>query len=591
MNGIVSSVDVSKNIYDMKDSAARADINLLKEKIKELTNTVNELLAYIKALDPDGNKKVVNTINGQDGNVTLDIQSLGGVPTNHADVSNQYGIGSQDKYGHVKVTDVFTNVVNTKNEQGVAASAYGLQASYKDLKEYVSNNLGVTSFNGEKGDITFGVENLDAAPINHAAISKRYGAGTNEQYGHVMLSDIYDNTSASQKYDGAEASKGASSYALQQAYQNLKQEIQNNNKGVTSVNEKTGDVSLTYEDLNAAPKVHATFTTTYGGGDNINYGHVKVSDAYSGSAEDSARANNSIVPSLYAIQKVNQKTDINNTNIKSLQEKITSLESNPITITDIYDVNTPDKTTSGADARVAASAYAVQETYKKAKTNTQNLTDLTKKVSTLQDKINEGNHRTLTQKEYDSLSFDEKNNGTIYFVTDGFNGYLASDIYYVPVEGASVQDDNVQSALESITKKIDEFSVNAEDIVFTPLPESTIVSTNVQGAINELNTIILENNPEGKVDINQGIENYGCILQVNSYGQLALKNLKDIGLGSSVSANPIQEEGEVFLPLSTISIDGLKYEIDSGSGVEVSDTEPTDEKIVLWINTSKNYGE
>ena len=50
-----------------------------------------------------------------------------------------------------------------------------------------------------------------------------------------------------------------------------------NTQTVTSVNSKTGDVSLTYSDVNAAPTSHASTGTTYGVASASNYGHAMAS--------------------------------------------------------------------------------------------------------------------------------------------------------------------------------------------------------------------------------------------------------------------------------------------------------------------------
>lgn len=593
MSDFVSSVDVADILYGLKDQDARTLISELQTKIEKLSKEVTELSNYIKDLDPDANHKVVNSINNRSGDVTLDIETLGGVRTAHADTTTKYGAGSIDKYGHVKVTNTYNTQVNKKDDVGVAASGYGLQASYKELKDYINDNLGVTSFNGQTGDITFTAEDLGTVPTDHSAISRKYGGGTNDKYGHVMLTDDYVNISTSAERDGANASKGASGYALQKAYQELKQEIKEiGGQGVSSVNDKTGAVKITYNDVNAAPIKHNETTTIYGGGTDTHYGHVKVSDAYAGTAADSTRAENSIVPSLYAMQKVNQKLDNTTVNITALANRTTVLETKALTATDEYDVENPDKATSGADANIAASGYAVQQTYKETKANAKELSNLSKQVSTLQGIVDTGVHKTLTQEEYDALSYEEKTNGIIYFITDGFNGYLASDIDYIPIEGSSVQYDNVQDALNAIVQQLDDFSPYAKDIIFEAKPNSTIQSRNVQDAIGELESIIIENDPAGKLDIAQGPENTGKMLQVNSEGLLTLRTTEEIGLGSVVVANPAKEESETFLSLYNLRINGIGYEIESkGSSVQVSDTEPEDEDVVLWINTSKNYGE
>ena len=65
-----------------------------------------------------------------------------------------------------------------------------------------------------------------------------------------------------------------------------------------------GSVVNAVNELNSgkAPNSHASSATTYGAGNASNYGHVKVSDTYNGTASDSAKAANSIAASQWALQ-------------------------------------------------------------------------------------------------------------------------------------------------------------------------------------------------------------------------------------------------------------------------------------------------
>lgn len=90
-----------------------------------------------------------------------------------------------------------------------------------------------------------------------------------------------------------------------------------------------------------------------------------------------------------------------------------------------------------------------------------NYNDLENKPSKLSD-FTDDIHVELTQEEYDALSDEEKNNGTVYFVTDEEDetiyGINASDVSYDDTS-TSLGTDNIQSAIE----KLNDSKVNKED--------------------------------------------------------------------------------------------------------------------------------
>ena len=90
-------------------------------------------------------------------------------------------------------------------------------------------------------------------PTNHASTDKTYGAGSETKWGHVRLTDQFDDS-------GTKAADGyaASPWAVYQVYDYA-----------NSINE------------NKAPTNHASAGTTYGKGTSTNYGHVKLSSSTS----------------------------------------------------------------------------------------------------------------------------------------------------------------------------------------------------------------------------------------------------------------------------------------------------------------------
>lgn len=90
-------------------------------------------------------------------------------------------------------------------------------------------------------------------PTNHASTDKTYGAGSETKWGHVRLTDQFDDS-------GTKAADGyaASPWAVYQVYDYA-----------NSINE------------NKAPTNHASADTTYGKGTSTNYGHVKLSSSTS----------------------------------------------------------------------------------------------------------------------------------------------------------------------------------------------------------------------------------------------------------------------------------------------------------------------
>lgn len=162
----------------------------------------------------------------------VDWRAGGGVPTNHASTNTTYGVGDSNNYGHLKLSDSLEDL-DSNEAGGVAATPNAVANLYNFLQ-------------GETGG---------KAPTNHASAQATYGKGTDQNYGHVRLSDSTFSTS------GVSSGIAATPKAVKSAY-----DLANGK----------------------APKAHASTATTYGTGSSTNYGHVKLSASTNSSSGTSS---------------------------------------------------------------------------------------------------------------------------------------------------------------------------------------------------------------------------------------------------------------------------------------------------------------
>lgn len=131
-------------------------------------------------------------------------------PNAHASTATTYGLGSSEKYGHVKLSDTFNSTIASGNAaNGVGASQNAVGNLYKDT---------ATKLAGK-------------APTAHASTGTSYGIGNLTNYGHVRLSDTYSTSAAN---SSATNGVGASQNALYQAYKVLKDMIDTVDVGLTA---------------------------------------------------------------------------------------------------------------------------------------------------------------------------------------------------------------------------------------------------------------------------------------------------------------------------------------------------------------------
>lgn len=106
----------------------------------------------------------------------------------HASSSTTFGTGSENLYGHVKLSDSYTS------SAGAAAAAVG--ASSKAVNDaYNANRYSITSLSGTvtanaaTETSHYNSLNNGKAPTYHASTTTTYGKGTTTLYGHLRITD------------------------------------------------------------------------------------------------------------------------------------------------------------------------------------------------------------------------------------------------------------------------------------------------------------------------------------------------------------------------------------------------------------------
>lgn len=279
----ISKVAVQSGIYTIKDIQARSETNRIDENLhQEIANIKSDITTInedIKDIEEHIKSSGVSSINGEQGDVIITAEKVSAAPIGH--VSKE---ANDTDLGHVRIDETY-KAISAPTNSPVVASARALQEAYQELK------------------------NHSLPP--HASTSTEYGVGTTNKYGHVKISNTY-NTPNPENVDGV----AASAYSVQSAYNELNDKIEQIEvgTGVQSVNGKNGfnqgdeggNVTLTAEDVNAAPINHASNAPDFGGGTDSLYGHVILSDEYNYGVQphiDETGASTSTAASLYAVQK------------------------------------------------------------------------------------------------------------------------------------------------------------------------------------------------------------------------------------------------------------------------------------------------
>ena len=274
----VDKLEIDGVVRDIQDKSLTETVNALFLDYQETKNKVTDIEGDVTELQEIVDESAVTSVNGKSGAVTLGAEDIDAAPANHVDITGgenikghvkvttdfsnatdndvvpsapavktavnnlqqainskstvptnhassdiTYGIGTSSNYGHVKVDNTYDKE-SPEAADGVAASAYALQSAYNELKQ---RPVGVQSVNGKTGSaVSLNASDIGAAPSNHASptageASPVYGGGTSSQFGHVSLTDVYDNPNTDAETDGAANSKAASAYAVQAMYKEI----------------------------------------------------------------------------------------------------------------------------------------------------------------------------------------------------------------------------------------------------------------------------------------------------------------------------------------------------------------------------------
>jgi hypothetical protein len=114
-------------------------------------------------------------------------------PLKHTSSEDVYGLGNEDEYGHLKVTD---NVSDDDATKAIAISPKAVKDVESSLLSEINNaKSSITTLNSSVTSLESAVN--EKAPKSHAVSNTIYGAGNASNYGHVKLSDSLTSTSAS----------------------------------------------------------------------------------------------------------------------------------------------------------------------------------------------------------------------------------------------------------------------------------------------------------------------------------------------------------------------------------------------------------
>lgn len=209
-------------------------------------------------------------------------------PTSHASSATTYGTGSSSYYGHLKLSDSTSSTSGTSG--GIAATPSAVKAVMDAIPSvpsaYTSNPAmdgtasAGSSTSWAKGDHVHPTD-TSRAPTSHSSSSNVYGLGTSGAYGHLKLSDSTTSTSST---NGGVAATPAAVKAVADAIPTVPSASTTTPSmdGTASYGSGTTWARADHvhpTDTSRAPTDHASSAQTYGKGSNVNYGHVKLTDA------------------------------------------------------------------------------------------------------------------------------------------------------------------------------------------------------------------------------------------------------------------------------------------------------------------------
>lgn len=183
-------------------------------------------------------------LNSAYSKLNTDVSNLssGKAPTNHKSTATTYGVGSTTEYGHLKISDNYTSSAGAASA-GVAASSKAVSTAYTELRDetaptyhafqssdpvnygkgslsafghvmltddYTDSDKSANTGVGASGKalyMAWNHLNTNKAKTSHAASDDTYGLGSASKYGHVKLSSA--TTSDSAPADGIAATPQA----------------------------------------------------------------------------------------------------------------------------------------------------------------------------------------------------------------------------------------------------------------------------------------------------------------------------------------------------------------------------------------------
>lgn len=335
-------------------------------------------------------------------NTSINNLSSGKAPTNHASSETTYGTGSGDNYGHVKLSASVTDTSGTTS--GVAATPSAVKSAY-DLANTANTKAGTNA-----SDITQLKEDVKGiatkAPTNHAVNANTYGLGTSSLYGHLKLSDSINSTSS------ASGGTAATPKAVKSAYDlaNTANTTANAASTKAASNEgKITELNGAVNNLESSKAVvsHASEGTTFGVGNETNYGHLKLSSAINSELDNdnATAATPKAVKTAYDLaNSANSQAGTNANDIVKLKEDVEEIGTkanikHDSTTTDFGigtsanygHVRLSDSTSSSstASAGIAATPNAVKTAYDLANTANTTANSNSGKITTLQSTVND----------------------------------------------------------------------------------------------------------------------------------------------------------------------------------------------------------
>ena len=160
-------------------------------------------------------------------------------PLKHTSSEDVYGLGNEDEYGHLKITD---NVSDDDATKAIAISPKAVKDVESSLLSEINNaKSSITTLNSSVTSLETAVS--EKAPKSHAVANTTYGIGNSSNYGHVKLSDNVNSTTSAS--DGVAATP----------------------KAVNDVNSKVTTLSDTVNDIQETLGGGGGSTTTFLRGD------------------------------------------------------------------------------------------------------------------------------------------------------------------------------------------------------------------------------------------------------------------------------------------------------------------------------------